>query len=56
MGFGLRDEDWVEPDDEPEAAVKCGGCSDWEECPCWCGHGWCRAFGTFTREDEDCDG
>ena len=57
MGFGLRDEDWVDPDGDPNGpAVKCGECRDWEECPCGCGSGWCRAFGTFTGEDEDCDG
>lgn len=56
MGFGLRDEDWVDPDDEPETAVRCGDCPDWEECPCGCGNGWCRTFGTFTAEGEGCDG
>lgn len=53
MSFGLRDEDWIEPD--PVQAVKCRECDDWDECPCGCGYGWCFANKEFTHEDEECE-
>lgn len=34
MSFGLRDEDWVEPD--PEPIIKCRDCEFWERCPSGC--------------------
>lgn len=53
MSFGLRDEDWVEPED-PEP-IKCRDCDEWGRCPGDCGYGWCRLNGEFTREDDGCD-
>ena len=45
MSFGLRDEDWVEPD--PEPIIKCRDCG--------CEWGWCsESKNDFTREDDEC--
>lgn len=52
MSFGLRDEDWVEPDEQPVS--QCRDCDDWIGCACGCGWGWCRVNGDFTREDDGC--
>ena len=35
MSFGLRDQDWVDPPEEPP--VICRDCRNWTECPCGCG-------------------
>lgn len=54
MSFGLRDEDWVDPDD-PEP-IKCRDCDCWAECPCGCGWGWCTDNRCeFTKEDDGCE-
>lgn len=53
MSFGLRDEDWVEPD--PEPIIKCRDCEFWERCPSGCEWGWCTDHRCeFTREDDEC--
>lgn len=53
MSFGLRDEDWVEPDLEP--IIKCRDCEFWERCPSGCEWGWCTDHRReFTREDDEC--
>lgn len=52
MSFGVRDEDWVEPD--PEPIIKCRECPEWSECPCGCGYGICGQSGDYTREDDEC--
>lgn len=54
MSFGLRDEDWVDPDDP--IPIKCRDCEYWQPCPCGCGYGWCadRAC-DFTEEDDGCE-
>lgn len=52
MSFGLRDEDWVDP--EPEVWVRCSDCPEWVKCP-RCGEcGWCLADGEFTSFDHGC--
>lgn len=51
MSFGLRDEDWVDPDDE---TVECMKCEFWEPCPCDCGYGWCSEKDEFTERDDEC--
>lgn len=51
MSFGLRDEDWVDPDPEE---IKCRDCTRWAECPCGCGWGWCKAMDDFTKGDWEC--
>lgn len=48
MSFGLRDEDWVEPD--PEPIIKCRDCEFWERCPSGCEWGWCTTTGASSRE------
>ena len=53
MSFGLRDEDWVDPD--PPRIVKCRDCEEWVVCPCGCGIGWCNADGEFTDEEHECE-
>lgn len=52
MSFGLRDEDWVDPDEEKP--VPCRRCEHWEPCPCGCGKGWCSYCEEFTDEDDEC--
>ena len=53
VSFGLRDEDWVDPD--PSRIVKCRDCEEWVVCPCGCGMGWCNADGEFTDEEHECE-
>ncbi len=54
MSFGLRDEDWVEPDETE--SIKCRDCEYWAECPCGCGYGWCTdSRCEFTKEDDGCE-
>ena len=52
MSFGLRDQDWVDPPEEPP--IICRDCGRWTECPCVCGYGWCSSFKEFTHETDDC--
>lgn len=53
MSFGLRDKDWVEPEEKP--TTKCRDCEYWERCPCGCEWGWCTDCRCeFTREDDEC--
>ena len=52
MSFGLRDEDWVDPD--PEPIVKCRDCEEFVACECGCGWGWCRSNCEFREEIDEC--
>lgn len=56
MSFGLRDEDWVDPD--PEVFVRCGDCDSFVECPCGCGWGFCgrepNDEAVFMRREDGC--
>lgn len=52
MSFGIRDEDWVNPD--PEPVIICANCEHYEPCPCECGWGWCKANEWHTHETENC--
>lgn len=53
MSFGLKDEDWVDP--EEHRPILCRDCEYWEQCPCGCNWGWCTDFfQDFTRGDDGC--
>lgn len=54
MSFGLRDEDWVDPD--PEVFVRCRDCERYTPCPCGCEWGICDADGeaTYMRRYDGC--
>lgn len=42
MSFGLKDSDWVYPDEgEKPYNGPCSDCSWFVECPCGCGFGYC---------------
>ena len=41
------------PLDRPKPP-KCGGCSEWDACPCGCGYGWCRVLHDHTSENDEC--
>lgn len=55
MGFGLRDADWVEPEEEPP--MRCGECPRWRRCEVE-GHeevGLCEEVMEFTEEGDGCE-
>lgn len=52
MSFGVRDEDWVDP--EPEEERTCGECDMWIPCPCGCRWGWCSVADDYTDENDGC--
>lgn len=54
MSFGYRDDDWVNPDPEPE--LPCELCVSYNPCPCGCGQGFCTTFNEwmFGEEFADC--
>lgn len=52
MGFGINDNDWIDPPDEEP--VRCGDCLDWRRCPDGCRWGWCKLSDEFTEEGYCC--
>lgn len=52
MSFGYHDSDWVNPPDE--VVGKCEDCSEFIECPCGCGVGYCRRHNEFFNAKEEC--
>lgn len=43
MGFGLRDEDWIYPDEIEDYDGKCVDCEFFIPCPCGCEYGACKS-------------
>lgn len=56
MSFGVRDEDWIYPDEDGGEELVCHDCRDWEPCPCGCDYGWCRQGEEHTGEYDACCG
>lgn len=55
MSFGLRDKDWVEPQDSIDPECPCSICVSFNTCPCGCGEGWCETFHEYVDGDEFAD-
>lgn len=53
MSFGLRDEDWIDPDEGE--IVECRNCENWNECPENDKWGWCESFKMFTDCFGECE-
>lgn len=57
MSFGLRDEDWVDPPEEPVYEGACRDCARFTECPCGCGWGFCadEPGGLIGGDEAGCE-
>ena len=51
MGFGMNDNEWVDPDGDERM---CAECPSWAPCPCGCGLGWCSVYGEHTEGMDGC--
>lgn len=52
MSFGLRDQDWIDPPEEPIFRAHCSDCTHFDACPCGCGYGWCSEIGEHVDGSE----
>ena len=56
MSFGLRDADWVNPEERPCYSGTCSECREFEPCPCGCDWGLCPKYeGEFIDGTDSCE-